>query len=304
MVDGGLIAAAEQAARDVLPEGAHLANGLILPRGADPFVGSEQPLVLVASRWARVACGGVFLGGSFVAMTELFGLAAAAERLAQDSSDRADWEEELASTARVLTSAVSIAVLELVELPAELTPTVVSRNASEAATRADVGQISDAVAFVIHTGALSVRMIVVVPGVLTARLSRDPFEAQATSDNEPDGSEPPVAPDGLRTVDDPLAWVPIDLAVELGRARVPMSAVVRAGEGELLELDCAFDDPVALVSEVATVALGELQVNDRKRLELVITSVSRPTPPTFVPPDTRPAIVPDAEPPEAPEVTR
>lgn len=284
MVDEALIAVAEHAAREALPESASLARGLVLPRGADPFVGAERPLVLVSSRWARVASGGVLLGGSFAAMTNLFGLDAAAARMEADPSTRADWDEELRVATLGLTSAVGVAVLELGELPAELVPTTVSRCASEAATRDHVGQVSDAVAFVVHVGALSVRMVVVIPSVLAARLSRDPFEAQAGPEREPDGPQPVVVmPDGLRALDDPLAWVPIDLTVELGRARVQLSAMMRAGEGELVELDRAFDDPVALVSEVATVALGELEINDRDCLELCITSVSRPPAPTLLP---------------------
>lgn len=283
MVNETLIAAAGRAAREVLPEGASLARGLVLPRGADAFVGAELPLVLVASRWARVACGGVLLGGSFAAMTALFGLDAAAARVEADPATRPAWEEELRVAGRVLSSAVSVAVLELGELPAELSPTTVSRCTAEDATRDEVGQISDAVAFVVYIGALSVRMVVAVPGVLTARLSRDPYEAQVGPEHEPNRQEPPALPDASRPVTDPLAWVPIDLAIELGRARVPMAAVMLAGEGELLELDRAFDDAVALVSEVATVALGELEVNDRNRLEFCITSVNRPTTPTLVP---------------------
>lgn len=280
MVDEALIGVADRAARATLPEGVSLSRGIVLPRGADPFVAAERPLVLVSSRWARIAGGGVLLGGSSAAMTKLFGLDGSASRAEVDPSAHDGWEQALLAATSDLTSSVGIAVLELGELPAELVPITVSRCTSEAAVRGAVGQVSDAVIFVVHAGAQSVRMVVVIPGVLVARLSRDPFEAQAVPEPGPGGPEPAATPpDGLRAVHDPLAWVPIDLLVELGRARVPLSAVMRARSGDLVELDRAFDDPVALVSEVATVALGELQVNDRNRLELCITSVNGPTAP-------------------------
>lgn len=57
---------------EVLP-GVTAGTPIILPRGADPFAGSDRPLLLTATRWTPVSPGGVVFGGEPSALATVLG---------------------------------------------------------------------------------------------------------------------------------------------------------------------------------------------------------------------------------------
>ncbi len=69
---------------------------------------------------------------------------------------------------------------------------------------------------------------------------------------------PPVAARDLRL----LADVQVELAVELGRVKLPLRDLLALGPGAVLELDRAADAPVDVLVNGSLVARGEVVVID------------------------------------------
>jgi flagellar motor switch/type III secretory pathway protein FliN len=174
----------------------------------------------------------------------------------------------------------------------------VSFNDTDAQVRGEAGLTPDAVVLLLHLDEHEVRLVIVVPGVFAARLrgaakapdaSPSPPDVSGEAENE-DGEEAevqaiPSAVSVPQLTTGPLgaalSKVPLDLALELGQARVPLAHILHLRDGEVLELRQAIDAPVDLVSESTAVARGDLEVSDAGNLVLVVTSIpGRPDAPT------------------------
>lgn len=297
-----IAATAEEAARAALPEQVHVGSVTPLPRGADPFVGAERPLLLAATRWTFVAPGGVLLGGSPAAMSAVLGFDVPATPSAEERNPAdgpaVKWSDLVADAARetatTVTQAIASAIAPVADLPPDCSATQVTVCDSDPAVRAEVGPIPDGVVLMLHAGDYEVRLLVVVPGIMVARLGSPSSEAPAVATTEPapapeaDGATPP-APTlagplrGLAA--SALAAVPLELSIGVGHARVPLSHVLDLKDGEVLELEESVESPVDLVSGGAPVAHGELEVSDHGTLVLHVTGLpgrAPVSPPTLV----------------------
>lgn len=281
---GPIAAIAEEAARAALPEQVQVGGATPLPRGADPFVGAERPLLLAATRWTFVAPGGVLLGGAPAAMAAVLGFdvpaTPSAEDRKPDDGPPAKWSDLVADAARetatTVTQAIAAAITPVADLPPDCSTTQVSVSDNDAAIRAEVGPIPDGVVLMLHSGEHEVRLLVVVPGIMVARLSAPTSDQAAAADAEStpadDESPAPAAPlRGLAA--SALAAIPLELSIGVGHARVPLSHVLDLKDGEVLELEEAVDAPVDLVSGGTSVAHGELEVSDHGTLVLHVTGV-------------------------------
>lgn len=283
-----IAAIAEEAARAALPEQVHVGSVTPLPRGADPFVGAERPLLLAATRWTFVAPGGVLLGGAPAAMAAVLGFEVPATPSAEERSPvegpAVKWSDLVADAARetatTVTQAIASAIAPVADLPPDCSATQVSVSDSDAAIRAEVGPIPDGVVLMLHAGDYEVRLLVVVPGIMVARLGSpeadqapaEPIGAGAGETQDAADASTAAAPlRGLAA--SALSAVPLELSIGVGHARVPLAHVLDLKEGEVLELEESVDSPVDLISGGAAVAHGELEVSDHGTLVLHVTGI-------------------------------
>ncbi|MBJ7470327.1 MAG: FliM/FliN family flagellar motor switch protein [Solirubrobacteraceae bacterium] len=301
-----IAAAATEAARATLPEQVQVGAITPLPRGADPFVGAERPLLMAATRWTLVAPGGVLLGGAPAAMAAILGFDVPARPTPVAPEDRKPddppppkWTDLVADAAResatTVTQAIASAIAPVADLPPDCSATQVSMSDDEAAIRAEVGPIPDAVIVTLHADEHEVRLVVVVPGIMVARLgvSQEPAAPAPAAGAD----EPAAAPStALRAeLDRALSAVPLKLEIGMGHANIPLARVLHLQDGEVLELEEAVDAPVDLVSDGTRVAFGDLEVSDHGTLVLHVTGIpGRPaavSPPSLVaePADLEPA---------------
>ncbi len=61
-----------------------------------------------------------------------------------------------------------------------------------------------------------------------------------------------------------VAGVSVEIAVVLGRARMPIQQLLRMGRGAVIELDTEEDDKVHVLANNVPVAMGEVVVSDDK----------------------------------------
>ncbi len=276
---------AVEAARAALPEQVQVGGVTPLPRGADPFVGAERPLLLAVTRWTFVAPGGVLLGGAPAAMAAVLGFDVpptpapiAPEDRKPDDPEPPKWSDLVAEAARetatTVTQAIASAIAPVADLPPDCSSTQVSVNPDDAAIRAEVGPLPDAVVLMLHNDEHEVRLVVVVPGIMAARLSADAAPEPA-AEPAAEGDEPDTAAAKLMRgeLDRALAAVPLELAIGMGHANVPLAHILHLQSGEVLELEERADAPVDLVSGGTPVAHGDLEVSDHGTLVLHVTGI-------------------------------
>ncbi len=276
---------AVEAARAALPEQVQVGGVTPLPRGADPFVGAERPLLLAVTRWTFVAPGGVLLGGAPAAMAAVLGFdvpatpaPVAPEDRKPDDPEPPKWSDLVAEAARetatTVTQAIAAAITPVADLPPDCSSTQVTMNADDAAIRAEVGPLPDAVVLILHNDEHEVRLVVVVPGIMAARLGAD-AAPESAEEPAPEGEEPDTTAARLLRgeLDRALSAVPLELSIGMGHANVPLAHVLHLQAGEVLELEEAADAPVDLVSGGTPVAHGELEVSDHGTLVLHVTGI-------------------------------
>ena len=81
---------------------------------------------------------------------------------------------------------------------------------------------------------------------------------------EPTAPEPPPAADGdlLSSTLSLLADVELEVSVELGRRRLPLSEVARLRVGSIVELDTEAGEPLVVYANGRRIATGEAVVVD------------------------------------------
>lgn len=288
-----------RAVTENLPEGTPVAQPALLPRGADPFFGGARPLLIGGARLVSAPPGGVLIGGAPERVAEVLGFALPPEPGTADDAPEAPAgdappEEEAAAppaagvashTAavaaaaqgplRALATAVAIELARAAGMPVDCSPAEVCVTGDP---RPFVGALPDALVLQIGDPRADVRMIVMLPGVLLARLgvpsSDDQREAPrgvARPATEPEAEADPLG--------DRLGTVPLDLGLLLGIAKMPLSDVLALADGDVVQLADGVDAPVQLTSGETTVAWGDLEVEDDGRLVLRVSGVPGPRQP-------------------------
>ncbi|MBO9533311.1 MAG: FliM/FliN family flagellar motor switch protein [Solirubrobacteraceae bacterium] len=176
-----------------------------------------------------------------------------------------------------------------------------------------VGPLPDAVVVPIRRDGAEVRLVVVVSGIISARVAAAALEVgsasgpgaapveddDAAAENEADADVAEGSAGSAIFAAAALGDVPLELSAELGTARMPLSSVLALREGAVIDLREAVDAPVALVAGTTTVASGELELDEAGSLVLHVTSIpGRPDlsagPSLVVDPDDGPAPMADA----------
>lgn len=297
--------AAANAVREALPA-ATVSAITLLPSGTDPFSGTPRPLLYSSTRLVAAAPAGVLVGAGPEAMGEVLGFAipprdpAKADAAGKDEEDwdpapegdatppPADTEDEdppawsdlLADAARdaltELGSKVAVSIAELVNLPAEVATTHVALTDHP---RREVGLLPYAIALEI-TGPRGdqIRLVTVVSSIVLARLgvpsrADDDAVAAGLPAELPLDVSPSIGAHGLSGAAGRFANMPLTLTLHMGTTHLPVAEVMALRDGDVLELDAAVDDPVALVAGETPVVHGRLEVDDRGALVLSVTGI-------------------------------
>ena len=75
----------------------------------------------------------------------------------------------------------------------------------------------------------------------------------------------------------PLDKIPLDIAIVLGRARMPIHQLLRMGRGAVIELDAADEDEVEILANEMPVARGVLVVTGSAISVEIKSLLRRPT---------------------------
>lgn len=328
---------------------------IILPRGADPFAGTERPLLLAATRWTAVSPGGVLIGGSPNAVSTVLGFElperpeasadaslhrratdapagddptggdepnadgddaetpeeqpageqpgdeSAAEgdadgdaaQASDDATADADGEEGAAAAPsrrwsdHVVEAAKAPAatagdgfireLATLVGLPHGAAATQAVLAESDAMVASAVGPLPDAIVVPLRRGDTEIRLVIVVAGIVSARVAAAAVQVGSASGpgvgpvEGADAAEPAAAAALPPRIG--VGGVPIEVCAEIGTTRMPLSSVLALREGAVVELAEAVEAPVALVSGTAHVATGELEVDATGQLLLHVTGI-------------------------------
>lgn len=119
-----------------------------------------------------------------------------------------------------------------------------------------------------------------VPPAASPTPAPEPAAPQAPAAPEPLAAPAPAAPptpspasgDLLSSTLDLLADVELEVSVELGRRRLPLSEVARLRIGSIVELDTEAGDPLVVYANGRRIATGEAVVVDGQ-LGIRITAV-------------------------------
>lgn len=299
-----IAATAADTTRQALP-GAEVTAVTLLPTGADPFAGTPRPLLYGAVRLAAASPAGVLIGGGPDAMAELLGFTLPprdvdeAEEDAEEEWDAApegdateppddeydeeeeppSWSELLADAAdepiTSLGTAIAAAIAAMVDLPADVAHGGVHLTDHP---RREVGALPYAISLdLAGSNGDQIRIVTIVSGIVLARLgvpSRSDDDAQPAqpADLTIDGSAS-IGSHGLSGAAGRFANMPLSLTLHMGTTHMPVSEVMALRDGDVLELDAAVDDPVALVAGESALVHGNLEVDDKGGLVLHVTGI-------------------------------
>ncbi|MEH3055286.1 MAG: FliM/FliN family flagellar motor switch protein [Patulibacter minatonensis] len=175
------------------------------------------------------------------------------------------------------------ALATLVGLPPGAAATQALLAESDAMVASVVGPLPDAVIVPLRREGVEVRLVVVVPGIVSARVAANAGQVGSAS-----GPGAGPVEDAGAAVGDVLAEagavpavlaqaalrsVPLELSAEIGTTSLPLSSVLALREGAVVELDEAVDAPVQLVAGSTPVASGELELDETGGLVLHVTAI-------------------------------
>lgn len=215
------------------------------------------------------------------------------------------WSDRVAEASRESAAAAGDGLIRalatLVGLPPGAAATQAVLAETDGMVAGAVGPLPDAIVIPLRRDGVEVRLVVVVAGIVSARVAAAAVQVGSASgpgaapveDAETDAvavaevhAGPPVA----------VGAVPLDLCAEIGTTRLPLSSVLSLREGAVVELAEAVDAPIQLVAGATAVAAGELELDDDGALVLHVTSI--PGRPDLAPGpvlvDEPVAVVPDA----------
>lgn len=170
------------------------------------------------------------------------------------------------------------ALATLVGLPPGAAATQAVLAESDAMVASAVGPLPDAIVIPLRRDGVEVRLIVVVAGIVSARVAAAAVQVGSASGpgagpvEEAEIGEPALAE---ASPGPPVAVgaVPLELCAEIGTTRMPLSSVLSLREGAVVELAEAVDAPIQLVAGATPVAAGELELDDAGGLVLHVTSI-------------------------------
>jgi flagellar motor switch protein FliN len=208
--------------------------------GPDPMEGVAAPAVTVTADYAGGTQGGVVLALPVAVAARLAGLEEGAEL---SDEDVAKLQEPMGRAMSAVAQATGAALGEPVELPAPELRLVRSSNdlkvGTPSAVRATVASL--------NVFGDQCRFVSLVPTVFTMRMGQ-----ALTAGSLESGGEANAA------VREALRDVPLRLWAELGRAKLRTSDVAALGDGSIVDLDHAADDPVDIYVNGSRIGTGRL----------------------------------------------
>lgn len=191
------------------------------------------------------------------------------------------WSDHVAEASRDAAGAAGDGLIRalatLVGLPPGAAATQAVLAESDAMVTSAVGPLPDAIVVPLRREESEIRLIIVVAGIIAARVSAAAVQVGSASGP---GAAPVEdaeldAPDAVDVEPARVAvgGVPLELCAEIGTTRLPLSSVLALREGAVVELTEAVDAPIQLVAGATPVAAGELELDDTGGLVLHVTSI-------------------------------
>lgn len=260
-----LLGLAESTAQAVLgilsslcPDGVEMGSTAIVPSGTSPLHSFPVPAVA-----ANVSYVDGVTGGNIFVITRLGAKRLAASMMMQEppaEDDGSDLDE-------IELSAVGEAMNQSMAASAGATGTVLGQEVEISVPETRVLEtIEDAdgafpqtphattASFLLHGE--QCRLIQLVPNAFVVRMTRALADLVAEHVGEGGEGEPILSPESIRDL-------PVRIAVELGRTRLPLARAVGLGAGALVELDRLSDDPIDLYVNGRRFAVGRLLLIDQ-----------------------------------------
>jgi len=273
-----LATASTQAALDVLrrllPDAVADTEIEVGPLDRDEVESGALPAVAVSVSYVNGGHGGNLFEMPLTAARRLASAMAGGMELDEElGGDLSELElSAIGEAMNQMMAAAAAATADLVEEPVEIeAPHVQVLRARGDLTVDFAGATRMTVAVVTLFGE-QCRLIQLVPTVFTMRMT----QALANADADADHDEVTAA-----AVRETLQDVPLRLWAELGRARLRTVDVASLGDGAIVDLDRAADDPVDIYVNGSRIATGRLICVDETdwavRLEEVFTTAESPT---------------------------
>jgi flagellar motor switch protein FliN/FliY len=208
--------------------------------GPDPLEGVAAPAVMVTADYAGGTQGGVVLAVPVAIAARLAGLEEGAE-LSDDAV--ANLREPMGRAMSAIAQATGTALGEPVELEAPELRVVRSSNELKVGTPSAVrATVADLIVY-----GEQFRLVGLVPTVFSMRMT----QALTSGSVQPGGEAHAAVREALRDV-------PLRVWAELGRAKLRTFDVAALGDGSIVDLDHAADDPVDIYVNGSRIGIGRL----------------------------------------------
>ena len=264
---------AAEAARGVLSQTVsdevEMSKPLVLPEGSSPLAGIALPSVVCSIEYVGAISGETMFVADAKAARALSGAMGA-----EASGGEDEIPEIVPSAIGELMNQLMVPVSsELTKLLATDTIDIGPPNARIISSEAEIAELASSSR--VTTVGLSVkggncRFAQIVPSALLVRMTRvfSNITKEITSEHK-HGDEPTLGADALRDIN-------VRVAVEMGRARLPLGRAVELPPGSLIALDREVNDPVDLYVNGKPFARGELVVTDSEEWAVQISTILSP----------------------------
>lgn len=194
------------------------------------------------------------------------------------------WSDHVADASRDAAAAAGGGIIRALATLVGLPPGAAAPQAvlaeSDAMVSAAVGPLPDAIVIPLRRDDAEIRLIIVVAGIVAARVSAAAVQVGSASGPGAapvEDAELAAQHEAAADAESPglvsVGAVPLELCAELGTTRLPLSAVLSLREGAVVELSESVDAPIQLVAGATPVAAGELELDDVGGLVLHVTSI-------------------------------
>lgn len=246
-------AAAADALRVFAPEDVGSGSVSVVLPGREPFHDMPLPAVTSSISYTDDDTGGSIFVMPVTAARKLAAAMMGAEPETADGEELSELELSAAGEAmNQMMAAAAASTSNVLDLEIDISPPEVRVANSTAELKVGFqGAVRATVAMLSLFGETCSLVSLVPPG-FTMRLS------QTRRAHAPAATDEEIAREELR---DAIRSVPLRVCVELGRARMPSLNVASLGDGAIVDLDRAADDPVDLFVNGSRFATGRLVVD-------------------------------------------
>ncbi len=255
----------------LVPDGVEMGAVAIVPNGASPLQAVPAPAVTAGVSYVDGVTGGNIFVITRLGARRLAAAMMGAEPPASDDGQDLD-EIELSAVGEAMNQSMAAAA----GATGKVLGQEVEISVPETRVLATVAEAEGAFPQAPHATAASFvllgepcRLIQLVPNAFVVRMTRALTDLVAEHVGDGTGGDPILSSTSIREL-------PVQVAVELGRARLPLARAVGLGSGALVELDRLADDPIDLYVNGRRFAVGRLLLIDQTEWAVRVERVLDP----------------------------